>query len=219
MAKAEYRVAIERFAEFVRRLCADNGDGYLVSTERVDRLDEHWHAVCVAVNDASAVVLRRGHRAIGSPEQAIGMNDLPDWSQDDIALIRSLVRGSIYESRIGLDDLERTTLRPDDHYPKHRYPYLSKPENARVWHAVRMSELDRITKLIGADPQDLSGVESYKPAGWFGVKVAARLRHATSKKRVGKQVRSKTVSGVKLYCVEDARKWWPGDMPEGEGGA
>ena len=54
----------------------------------------------------------------------------------------------------------------------------------------------------------------FKPANFFGKKLAERLRQATRAGRKIKKVRFKKDDGVKLYCVADARKWWPSLPPK-----
>ncbi len=54
----------------------------------------------------------------------------------------------------------------------------------------------------------------YRPASWFGKVLAARLRQAARPDRKTKRVRSRVIDGVKCYSVNDARRWWPEDMPK-----
>jgi hypothetical protein len=61
--------------------------------------------------------------------------------------------------------------------------------------------------------------DEYRPASWFGQKLSDRLRKAAQPDRRTKKVRSKCCDGVTMYNVEDARKWWPGDIPESPTGA
>lgn len=69
-------------------------------------------------------------------------------------------------------------------------------------------------------PTDVeTGIErpagEFKPASWFDGNTTikpGRLRKAASAQRKSKRVRSRTEGGVRLYSVEDARRWWPGDF-------
>ena len=54
----------------------------------------------------------------------------------------------------------------------------------------------------------------YRPALWFDTGMAARLRMAAHKTRKTKRVASRTIDGVVLYSVADARRWWPKDVPK-----
>lgn len=53
----------------------------------------------------------------------------------------------------------------------------------------------------------------YRPATWFPKGMAARLRMAAGRKRKTKRVKSLIVDGVVCYSVADARRWWPGEVP------
>ena len=55
---------------------------------------------------------------------------------------------------------------------------------------------------------------AYRPATYFKKHAAARLRMAASKNRKTKRVKSKTIDGVKCYCVKDVRLWFPDAMPK-----
>jgi hypothetical protein len=63
----------------------------------------------------------------------------------------------------------------------------------------------------GQLPQDDG---QYLPATCFPKGMAARLRMAAQKNRKTKRVSTKTVDGVVLYSVVDARRWWPNDVPK-----
>ncbi len=54
---------------------------------------------------------------------------------------------------------------------------------------------------------------TFHPANWFGKKMAGRLRMASLPERKTKRVRKVTRGGVVMYCVDDARQWWPRDVP------
>ncbi len=54
----------------------------------------------------------------------------------------------------------------------------------------------------------------FRPATWFPKGLAARLRQAASKNRKGKRVATQKIDGVVCYSVEDARRWWPNDVPK-----
>jgi hypothetical protein len=62
--------------------------------------------------------------------------------------------------------------------------------------------------------QTANGGGNFRPATWFPKGLAARLRQAASKKRKGKRVATQKIDGVVCYSVEDARRWWPNDVPE-----
>lgn len=61
---------------------------------------------------------------------------------------------------------------------------------------------------------DDGDAEEYKPASYFPKSMGSRLRHATRAGRISKPVRSKIENETKLYNVQDARKWWPLDVPK-----
>lgn len=53
----------------------------------------------------------------------------------------------------------------------------------------------------------------FKPARWFQGKAAPRLRQATRPDRKTKQIRTRYISGVKCYLVDDVRQHWPELIP------
>ena len=61
--------------------------------------------------------------------------------------------------------------------------------------------------------QDTPTDDPFRSPEWFGAKLANRLRKAAAPDRKTKRVRSVKHDGVKLYSVNDARKWWPNDVP------
>lgn len=67
-----------------------------------------------------------------------------------------------------------------------------------------------------AAPQKGGGgaADEFRPAGYFGKKLADRLRMAAQKSRKTKRVRTRVEDGVVLYSVADASKWWQSDMPK-----
>ena len=64
-----------------------------------------------------------------------------------------------------------------------------------------------ITMPINKGPEFL-------PASAFPKDVRSLLRMAAGNQRKTKKVRSRRVDGVKMYNVEDARRWWPERLPE-----
>jgi hypothetical protein len=62
--------------------------------------------------------------------------------------------------------------------------------------------------------QAANGGGDFRPATWFPKGLAARLRQAASKNRKGKRVATQKIDGVVCYSVEDARRWWPNDVPK-----
>jgi len=67
-------------------------------------------------------------------------------------------------------------------------------------------------RSVGAAPTD----GDYRPASWFGPNLYGRLRKAAARGRKTKRVRWIERDKVKLYHVEDARRWWPDDVPGGK---
>lgn len=51
------------------------------------------------------------------------------------------------------------------------------------------------------------------PANRFSKVAKETIRKASGKDRKSKRVRSKRIDGVKVYCVDDVRKWFPTLMP------
>ena len=73
---------------------------------------------------------------------------------------------------------------------------------------------ERLRAAVAATGSPPPSVEDFKPAVWFTKNTdvpAERLRKAAA--RTTKRVRSRTDDGVVVYSVEDARQWWPKDMP------
>lgn len=64
--------------------------------------------------------------------------------------------------------------------------------------------------LVGLKPPEPDG--EWWPASEFGPKLAARIRQAGVPQRKSKRVRSRVVDGVKLYSVDDARRWWASEI-------
>jgi hypothetical protein len=54
----------------------------------------------------------------------------------------------------------------------------------------------------------------YRPATWFPKGMAARLRMAAQESRKTKRVATLLIDGVMCYSIEDARRWWPRDVPK-----
>ena len=52
----------------------------------------------------------------------------------------------------------------------------------------------------------------FKPARWFPKGMRERLRHAASKDRKTRRVRSRRVAGVMEYSATDAKRWWPDEF-------
>lgn len=85
---------------------------------------------------------------------------------------------------------------------------------------LRQMEDRAAVPLLRATPAELmplpSAAADFESAAWFTRKTrvpARRLREAAAKRRKTKRVRSKVVDGVVCYCVADASRWWPDDMP------
>jgi hypothetical protein len=76
-------------------------------------------------------------------------------------------------------------------------------------------EKSELKSLRSGQKASNAPTDEYRPASAFGSKsMSGRLRKAASKSRRSKKARSKVIDGVKCYCVADARKWWPLDVPE-----
>ncbi len=89
-----------------------------------------------------------------------------------------------------------------------------------LWNGLRTLE-SRCTELRAVSPAvPVEAVaptcddDVYRPATWFPKGMAGRLRKAASKDRKGKRVRTWKIDGVVCYCVDDARRWWPNDVPK-----
>ena len=77
-----------------------------------------------------------------------------------------------------------------------------------------ISSVDSIISRTTVQEQVTTNILEYRPATYFKKHAAARLRMAASKNRKSKRVKSKTIDGVKCYCVEDVRLWFPDAMPK-----
>ena len=74
------------------------------------------------------------------------------------------------------------------------------------------AKLMRMKKPLAQESKAING--EYRPAATFSPKcMASRLRKAAAKSRKIKQVDTRTIDGVVCYSVEDARRWWPRDVP------
>jgi hypothetical protein len=109
-----------------------------------------------------------------------------------------------------------------DRMPKN--PYVTNvgigDDGLALWNGLKTLE-SRCTELSAVSPAvPVEAVaptyddDVYQPAAWFGGDMPGRLRKAASKDRKGKRVRKRTIDGVVVYSVADARRWWPNDVPK-----
>ena len=77
-----------------------------------------------------------------------------------------------------------------------------------------ISSVDSIISRTTVQEQVTTNSLAYRPATYFKKGTAASLRMAASKNRKSKRVKSKTIDGVKCYCVKNVRLWFPDAMPK-----
>jgi len=70
------------------------------------------------------------------------------------------------------------------------------------------------SRVDGAEEVESAGDDAYKPASYFDKSLGSRLRKAAGPQRKSKRVRSRIIDGTTMYNVEDARRWWPTDVPK-----
>ena len=99
---------------------------------------------------------------------------------------------------------------PQDWPPKIDRAILESMAIAASW----IKEAVEDTRPSGRSAAD----EDYRSGQWFAANTdipASRLRHAASKERKNKRVRTKAMDGVICYSVADVQRWWSGDIPDG----
>mgnify|MGYP007037745002 CR=1 FL=1 len=101
------------------------------------------------------------------------------------------------------DDVEEFQAQ---HWPAHA-------DQVRAYQYLRLltDEAAPATEAAGEIAKDEG---EFHPASWFRKGMAARLRMAARPNRKSKRVRSRVIDGVVCYSVEDARRWWPKDVPK-----
>ena len=117
----------------------------------------------------------------------------------------------------------------------HRWLELTDAIRRQQWAAVKevrqhvaecLAELREMASAVetmgdAADNDEATTDEPYRPAEWFRNHTSVtpdRLRQAAAPSRKTKCVASREVDGVKMYCLADVRRWWPGDIEKDERG-
>lgn len=88
-------------------------------------------------------------------------------------------------------------------------PYFRAYEDPTPGNVANARALNLRLECIAEDGDS----NEYQPASWFKKELGPRLRMAANPDRKTKRVKTRTVDGVTLYCVADARQWWSTDVP------
>lgn len=92
---------------------------------------------------------------------------------------------------------------------------VAEGEAAKVAHVFGGDDGAEANGSEGTQPEAAKADDGeYRPATWFKKGMADRLRQAASKNRKTKRVAKREIDGVVCYCVADARRWWPSDVPK-----
>jgi len=140
-----------------------------------------------------------------------GKAGLPHWSSTE-ELCRAAGNAAVLAKELGYD--------PNPIYKLVMLNDLSRlDEVITLADRIRTSVQDEVPapSLHHETPQTpIRNNGDFHTAQWFSTETkipSSRLRHAAGRRRKTKRVRAQDIDGVICYSVDDARLWWPQDMP------
>lgn len=230
VGKASTKDNAERIAKVLGdRIKSESGCVCLVRVQRISQRDATLHAL----DDQILRNLERGRR--GEPAvEAFGAVVAADLltqfnpgrqtrSESDIrkeveSEVRNRLKRRLEELQQAVDQ-QVQQLRAEHEHDSAQNELTSADIELRENYATIKEQIEKVSRERDEAKAKLKALEAskdcsdFRPASWFPKGMAARLRQAASKNRKGKRVATKTIDGVVCYCVDDAKRWWPDDVP------